>query len=184
MDRELVARAQGGDHDAFAAIAASTIGRLTALARLILQDEDRAQEAVQDALVDAWRDIRALRDPDRADAWLRRLLVRACYDAAKRHRRRAVVDVRVLQVEPAVSDAQDAVATRDQLDRGLRRLSPDQRAALVLTYYLDLPLAEAAHTLDIPVGTMKSRLNRALNALRAALDADERAPAPVREHYA
>jgi RNA polymerase sigma factor (sigma-70 family) len=114
----------------------------------------------------------------------RRLLVRACYDAAKRHRRRAVVDVRVLQVEPAVSDAQDAVATRDQLDRGLRRLSPDQRAALVLTYYLDLPLAEAAHTLDIPVGTMKSRLNRALNALRAALDADERAPAPVREHYA
>ena len=180
-----MARAKGGDHDAFAALAADSIGRLTALARLILHDEDRAQDAVQDAFVDAWRDIRGLRDADRADAWLRRLVVRACYDNARRDRRRLAVQVRLLEVaEPTITDAQGAVAARDQLDRGLRRLSPDQRAVLALTYDLDLPLAEAAHALDVPVGTMKSRLNRALNALRAALDADERDPVPAQERFA
>ena len=71
------------------------------------------------------------------------------------------------------------VERRDRIERGLRRLQPDQRAVLVLTYYLDLPLAEAAATLGIPLGTMKSRLNRATQALRAALEADDRASAVI-----
>ena len=75
----------------------------------------------------------------------------------------------------ACADIQHAFALRDQLEEGLRLLTTDQRTVLVLAYYLDLPLAEAAQTLGIPLGTMKSRLNRALGALRATLEADARA---------
>lgn len=185
MDRRLVVRAQEGDHDAFSEIAASSIGRLTAVARLILHDEYRAQDAVQDALVDAWRDIRSLRDPDRLEAWLHRLVVRACYGQAKRAWRYDRVETPLSPVhDPAHADAQDAIESRDRIEHGLRRLSQDQRAVLVLTYYVDLPLADAAEVLGIPVGTMKSRLNRATAALRAALDADEREPVRLMEPMA
>jgi RNA polymerase sigma-70 factor (ECF subfamily) len=175
VDRQLVIRAQEGDHDAFSRIAASSIGRLTAVARLILHDEYRAQDAVQDALVDAWRDIRGLRDPDRIDAWLHRLLVRSCYGQAKRAWRRDRVEVPLTPAhEPPLAEPHGVLESRDQLERALRRLSEDQRAVLVLTYFVDLPLAEAAETLGIPLGTMKSRLNRSMAALRAALEADAR----------
>jgi len=185
MDRELAIRARGGDHDAFAELIARRIGRLTATARLIVRDEDRAQDAVQDALIDAWRDIRGLRDPDRLDGWLHRLLVNACYDQAKRSARRTVAEIVLTpDVEPATADAQAAVATHDQLERGLRRLAPDQRAVLVLTYYADLAPADAARALGIPLGTLKSRVNRSLAALRAAIDADDRAPTLTTERFA
>lgn len=185
MDRELAIRARSGDHEAFAELAARTIGRLTAVARLILRDEDRAQDAVQDALVDAWRDIRGLREPERLEAWLHRLLVRSCYNQARRQRRRTVVEVALSPAEePQVGDVQRSVAAHDQLERGLRRLTHDQRAVLVLTYYVDLPLADAARALDIPLGTMKSRLNRAVQALRAAIEADDREPAVAQERFA
>jgi RNA polymerase sigma-70 factor (ECF subfamily) len=87
MTAELVARAQRGDRDAFSAIATAAVPRLHASARLILGHADRADDAVQDALVEAWRDLRGLRDPDRLDAWLHRLLVRACHRHAVRDRR-------------------------------------------------------------------------------------------------
>ena len=75
---------------------------------------------------------------------------------------------------PRTPDVQHALATRDQLERGFRRLSPDQRTVLIAHYYLDLSDAAAAEALDIPAGTLKSRLNRATVALRAALEANER----------
>ena len=185
MDLGLVVRAREGDHDAFSQLAAATIGRLTAVARLILRDEDRAQDAVQDAFVDAWRDIRALRDPARFEAWLHRLVVHACYSQARRARRRSVIEVSLIpSVAPATASGLRDLETHDQLERGLRRLPTDQRAVLVLTYYLDLPLAEAAAVLGIPVGTMKSRLHRATDALRAALDADERPAVQAKERLA
>lgn len=177
MDREIVIRAQEGDHDAFARLAAASIGRLNAIARLILHDYSTAEDAVQEALVDAWRDLRGLRDPDRFDAWLTRIVVRACQDARRRSRRRGLVE---LQVDPPVGfafdDAQTAVANADRLERGLRRLTIDQRTVLVLAFYLDLSLVDSAGILGIPVGTMKSRLHRSLAALRAAIEADERQP--------
>jgi hypothetical protein len=77
MQRELVERAMAGDHGAFAELARASIGRLYAAARLILRDDHRAEDATQEALVAAWRDLSALRDPDRFEAWLHRLLVRA-----------------------------------------------------------------------------------------------------------
>lgn len=185
MDRRLVVRAREGDHDAFAEIAASSIGRLTAVARLILHDEYGAQDAVQETLFHAWRDLRSLREPDRLDAWLHRLLVRACYAQARPAWRRARAEVPLLASHAAlVPNANRIVESQDQLERGLRHLSTDKRAALVLTYFVDMPLAEAAAALGIPVGTMKSRLNRALAALRAAIEADDRAATRVGEPLA
>jgi len=185
VQRELVVRARAGDHEAFSALAGESIARLLATARLILRDEERAQDAVQEALIDAWLDIRGLRDPDRFTAWLHRLLVRDCYRAAKRHRSLRTVEVSLLPIDsPHTSDTQAALAARDQLDRAFRRLETEQRAVLVLHHFLDLPDAEAAQTLDIPVGTFKSRLNRAKVALRAAVEADERRALGQRESVA
>jgi RNA polymerase sigma-70 factor (ECF subfamily) len=178
VQRDLVARAKAGDHDAFSTLAAVSIRRLLGTARLILREESESQDAVQDALVDAWLDIRGLRDPDRFDAWLHRLLLRRCYRAAKRARGRRLVEVQLLPMDGApVPDAQAALAARDQLDRGFRRLPFDQRAVLVLHHYLELPDAAAAEVMDIPIGTFKSRLNRATQALRAAIEADDRGAA-------
>jgi RNA polymerase sigma-70 factor (ECF subfamily) len=175
MQRDLVVRAQRGDLDAFSALTAGTTNRLFGAARLILRDDERAADAVQDALLQAWLGVRGLRDPDRFDAWLHRLLVRACYRAAKRSRQRKVVELPLhATLEPMTPDAQRAVAVRDQLARGFRRLSPEQRAVIVLHHYLGLSLAESAEALAIPLGTMQSRLSRATQAMRAALDADER----------
>src|SRR6476619_3952728 len=182
MQRDLVVRAQRGDLDAYSALTAGTTNRLVGAARLILRDDEHAADAVQDALLQAWLDLRGLRDPDRFDAWLHRLLVRACYRAAKRGRQRAVVELALDSTqEPTTPDAQRAVAVRDQLDRGFQRLAPEQRAVIVLHHYLRLSLAESAEVLAIPLGTMQSRLSRATQAMRAALEADARPVAVARE---
>jgi RNA polymerase sigma-70 factor, ECF subfamily len=185
MQLELVVRAREGKHDAFSELATDSIERLLRVARLIVRDDDRAQDAVQDAFVTAWLNIRGLRDPNRFDAWLHRLLVRSCYRAARRERRRRVVEVPLLPVDrDEVPDAQHAVALRDHLDRGFRRLPVDLRAVLVVHHYLSLPDQEAADMLDVPLGTMKSRLHRATNAMRAALEAEERVAPTHRESLA
>jgi len=181
MDASLVEQAQRGDHVAFATIAAAVIDRLQRTARLILRNEDQAADAVQDALVAAWLDIRALRDPDRFEAWLGRLLIRSCYRVAARERRRSVVEIHVPTPDLAVgSDPQAGVLARDRIERAFARLSTEQRAVLVAHHYLSLTDGEAAEQLGLPLGTYKSRLNRASSALRASLDADDRAPLQVR----
>ena len=179
MHRLLVEQAMAGDHDAFAELARARIGRLYAIAVLILRDPGRAEDATQEALVAAWRDLSGLRDPDRFDAWLRRLLVRACYRESRRARSHPTIDVHVPSIEPAVADGSVAMADRDEIERGFRRLDPDQRAILVLHYYVGLPVPEVADALGIPVGTAKSRLHRATRALRSALDADARGALPI-----
>ena len=175
MQRDLVVRAQAGDLEAFSELTAATTNRLYAAARLILRHDERAADAVQDALIQAWLDLRGLRDPDRFDAWLHRLLVRACYKAAGRHRRREVLEIRVANAAQTSSgDAAQTVALHDQLDRGFQRLSPQHRAVIVLHHYLGMSLVELAEVLGIPVGTMQSRLHRATEQMRAALAADDR----------
>jgi RNA polymerase sigma-70 factor (ECF subfamily) len=176
MQTELVARAQRGDREAFSVLAAAASARLYTTSYLIVGRADRAEDAVQDALVAAWRDIRGLRDPDRLDAWLYRLVVRACYRQLRRDRRRRVLEIDVSDVVGGVVvDSARAVADRDEMERAFRRLTADQRAILTLVYYADLSLADASTALAIPLGTTKSRLNRAIAALRAALAADARA---------
>jgi RNA polymerase sigma-70 factor, ECF subfamily len=168
--RVLVERAQRGDHDAFAVLARAAVGRLGAAARLILRDPELARDAVQDALIAAWRDVPGLRDPDRFDAWLYRLTVRACLAVARRRRRR-VVEVDIDPVEVRMDgDFAAAIADRDQLDRALRQLDPERRALVVMHLYVGLPLPEVAGMLGIPLGTAKSRLNRSLATLRVAVD--------------
>jgi len=179
MQRELVERAQAGDHDAFSVLVRGSFGRVHGVARLVLRDPDRAQDAVQEALVLAWKHVRALRDADAWDAWLYRLTVRACYRSARQVRRRDHVELHVTpDVEAASSfDLSMSVAERDRLARELGRLPIDQRAVMVLHFYADLPLTEVAGILDIPVGTTKSRLHRGLEALRVALGAESAASA-------
>ena len=181
MQLDLVERARRGDHDAFASLAGAAITRLDAAARLILRDPDQAKDAVQETLVRAWRDLPTLRSADRFDAWLHRLLYRACIDEARRLRRHRL-DVELTPIDfPAADDQVSSTADRDQLERGFARLAPEARALIVLHHYLDLPLPEVATTLGIPLGTAKSRLHRALQAMRAALDADARYRPEVRE---
>jgi len=182
MGRELVERARRGDHDAFAVLAAAAISRLDAAAWLMLRDTDLAMDAVQNALVRAWRDLPTLRDPARFDAWLYRLLINACTDEirrARRHRFDAHIDE--LTIEPATADATSAIVDRDELERGFGRLAPEERAVIVLHHFLDLPLPEVAVTLGIPLGTVKSRLYRGLREMRAVLDADARPGSAVPE---
>jgi RNA polymerase sigma-70 factor, ECF subfamily len=185
MQRDLVLRAQAGDHDAFSELAAASIERLLAIARLVVRDDEWARDAVQDALVTAWLRIRGLRDPDKFDAWMHRLLVHACYGTASRERRRRVTELPLLdtdrQTEP---DTQHATAVRDHVERAFGRLPVDQRAVLVVHHYLGLADREAAAILDVPIGTMKSRLHRASAAMRAALDAEDRAGAVRQESMA
>ena len=167
-----MARAIAGDYDAFSALVRTSASRQYAVATLILHDRDKAQDAVQDALIRAWRGLSALRDPSAWDAWLHRLTVRACYAAAHREKRRIQVEVSRDRHEEGVFDEQASFGERDRMERQLRRLPLDQRAVLVLHFYVGLPLTEAAAILDIPTGTAKSRLHRGLEALRSALDTE------------
>jgi RNA polymerase sigma-70 factor (ECF subfamily) len=175
VQRDLVEAAQRGDHEAFEALATSSGPRLLTIARLVLRDGHLAEEAVQDALVRAWHDLPRLRDPDRWDAWLHRLVVRACADQGRR-RRRHEVEVRMIGIEAVVGDQARSIDDHDQLDRGFRRLKPDQRTALVLRFYLGLTVPEVADALGVPVGTAKSKIHYAVEAMRAGLEADERPP--------
>ena len=171
MQRELVRRAIEGDHDAFSSLVDVSVDRLYAVATLILRDSDRAQDAVQDALISAWKDVRALRDPDAWDAWIHRITVWSCYRVARKDRRRNRVELHVVpDREPSASfDAPAALADRDLVERELNDLPIDHRAVIVLRFYLDLPLDEVAEILDIPVGTVKSRLHRAVASLRESM---------------
>ena len=177
-ERSDVTRAMAGDHDAFAALAAANVDRMFGLARLILRDADRAEDATQEALVRMWRELPRLRDPDAFRPWVRQLLVNACHDEGRRVRRRAEV-VLLSEYDPAVTDDSGEVVVRDQLDRGLRRLPLEQRVVLVLSRLEGLTHAEIATTLDLPLGTVKSRLRYAMEGMRAALEADDRVPLVV-----
>ena len=170
--REMVERAGRGDHDAFEAVVRASAGRLYAIAYRILRDADLANDALQEALVKVWDDLPTLRDPDRFDAWTARITCRCCYRLAKRERRFAL---------PAPADPRPDttafvtdVADQDEMARGFRRLSPEHRAVLVLHYYLGLTLGEVAETLEIPPGTVGSRLHYAMRSLRAALESEAR----------
>jgi RNA polymerase sigma factor (sigma-70 family) len=171
MDRTLVERAQSGDREAFSQLVQASSRRLLGVARLILRDSHRAEDAVQDALMLAWRDIRALRDPLAWDAWVRRLTVNACYKAAGKEKRRTHIEA-TIQTDPQSTRTPDSsadVADREWVLSALGRLSLDHRAVITLHYYLDLPMAEVANILDIPYGTAASRLHRGLESMRVSM---------------
>jgi RNA polymerase sigma-70 factor (ECF subfamily) len=176
----LVERARRGDHDAFAQLVDPGLARLDGAARLILRDAELARDAVQEALIRAWRDLPGLRDTDRFEAWLHRLTVNASLDLARRRRRRPIeVELNIIDY-PTNVDHASAMADRELVDAALRRLDPGHRAVVALHYLLGMPLPEVARSLGIPAGTAKSRLHYALAAMRRSTDAGpEPAPTPV-----
>ena len=173
MAPDLVERAKRGDKEAFTAIVLQLGDRLYAVAFRILRDGSRAEDAVQQALLIAWRELPSLRDDGRLEAWLYRLLVNACY-AEIRHTTRWQPGLRLVSDDAAIDDAQLSVANRDELERAFRRLSGEQRAVLVLHHYLGLSGAEIGETLGLRPGTVRSRLHYARQLMRAAIEADAR----------
>ena len=174
MERELVQRAMHGDEEAFDQLVGRIGDALHSVARRILRDTSLAQDATQQALLDAWRHLPQLRDPDRFEAWAHRLLVRACYAEARRERRHRG-NLRLLPHHgDGIPDESSRFAIQDQLDGAFPRLSVEHRTVVVLVHYLGLSPTEAADRMGTPAGTARSRLHYALQQLRAALEADLR----------
>ncbi len=165
-----------GDRDAFTELQRATIDKLYAIARLILRDGDRAQDATQEAYIAAWRRLGGLRDPDKFEPWLRRLLVNACYQESRSASRRAKVEGRVRSIDIATPDPALQSADRDELAGALEILAPEQRALIVLHYHLGLPMDQTALILGLPVRTVKSRLHRTKQQMRTTLEANARLP--------
>ena len=177
MDPELVELARNGDRDAYEALARASADRLYGIAYRIVHDSDLADEAVQQTLVQMWRELPSLRDPHRFEAWTYRLVVRFCQLDARRARRTGVREISIDESTPARSDAYADADVRDQLDRALATLSLDHRTVVVLHHYSGLPLGEIAEILGVPYGTVGSRLYHATRALRAAVNAGDRSTA-------
>jgi RNA polymerase sigma-70 factor (ECF subfamily) len=172
VERQLVSRAQGGDHDAFDLLVGQIVDRLYSVAYRLLRNGASAEDATQQALVSIWRHLPSLRDLDRFDAWTYRLLVHAAY--AEHRRRRQDAPGEALANGANDFDPYLSVHDRDQLERGFARLTAEHRAVLVLQHYLDMTHDQMAEVLGIPVGTVRSRLHGARGAMRAALEADAR----------
>ena len=180
MERRLVERAMQGDEEAFDLLVEQIGDSFHSVARRILRDTTLAQDATQQALLETWRNLPRLRDPDRFEAWAYRLLVNACHAEARRERRQSG-NLRLLpHDEPSVSDSASRIANREQLDFAFRGLSVEHRTVVVLVHYLGFSHAEAAESMGTPVGTARSRLHYALESMRAAIDAEARTPATTR----
>ena len=174
MDHQLIERAREGDRDAFALIVDASFDRCHEIARRVLGESHMAQDATQAAMLSIWRDLPKLRDYDRFEAWSYRITVNACYAEAKRARK--ALPAITPDDGRMVTDEFGTVIDRDRLERAFSRQKLEHRAVLVLRYYLDRPVEEVATTLDIPLGTAKSRIHHALKAMRATIDADDRPP--------
>jgi RNA polymerase sigma-70 factor (ECF subfamily) len=178
MSRALVERAQRGDRDAYEQLARDAARRLFLVASRLLRDADAAEDAVQQTLVTIWRDLATLRDPDRFEAWTYRIVVRACREESRRHRRMGITVVDLSDSMASGDDGIGDVALRDQLGRAFERLSLDHRTVVVLHHLVGLPLGEIAEILDIPYGTVGSRLHHAMRAMRVSIEAAERSAVP------
>jgi RNA polymerase sigma-70 factor (ECF subfamily) len=174
VDSDLVIQAQEGDQQAFEALAIALASRLRRIAYGVLRDMDLAEDAVQQAVIAIWKDLPRLRDPARFEAWTYRILVRLCYAQRRRISKRDAVLLRTSPDDPASTLGPPEVILRDQLERGFARLTLEHRSIVVLHHQLGLSLDEVSTALGIPVGTVKSRLHRAMGELRSALEADLR----------
>lgn len=174
MDRETVIRAQAGDQEAFTRLAAALTPGMLSSAHRILRDIGAAEDATQRAMLDMWRGLPRLRDPERFEAWSYRILVRACHTEARRSQRWTPSSHLFGPDAGRTEDSTSMVADRDELERAFRRLSLDHRAVVVLRHYRHLSMYEISDALGIPAGTVASRLHYAMRALRAAMEADAR----------
>ena len=172
-ESDLVSRAARGDALAFERLLASRADRAFRLARAMLGDEFDARDVTQETFVSAWRELPRLRDPDRFDAWLRRILVNAC-----RARMRVRRQVREISLDAITHHAtpgpgmSERLGASDMLARAFDRLDPNKRALLVLHHLDHASVADIGASLGIPIGTVKWRLHDAREALQRALLAE------------
>jgi RNA polymerase sigma-70 factor (ECF subfamily) len=169
-DASLVRRAARGDHDAFARLIEPRAARLLRIARVIMSNEADAYEAAQETLIAAWRALPGLREPDRFDAWLHRMLVNRCRDALRKRSRVREIDLG--DAEPEAPDVVDQRLAQDAVLAAFDRLSIDERHLLALHHVDDRSIAEIAGLLGVPTGTVKSRLWTARRKLERALEAE------------
>ena len=171
---ETTARPESGQLEreaAFGRLVSRELAGAYRTAAVILGDPSEAEDATQDALVRAWLRWDQVKDPEKIGAWFGRILINVCRD---RLRARRANPIRWLGGD-APGDAGLALGEHEALWQALADLTVDQRIVVVLRYYLDLPIEAIAERSGVPSGTVKSRLHHALNAVRAAYDAHDRA---------
>jgi RNA polymerase sigma-70 factor (ECF subfamily) len=169
---ELVREAQAGRAEAFEALVEHFGPELYRLAAAIVGPDD-ARDVTQEAFIAAWRDLPGLREPERFQPWLRRILVNRSRNVLRTRQRRPSISLD--RPGPAdqlagTGDFREAAHARQALDGAFAGLSADQRSVIVLHYGADLSISEAAASMGIRPGTAKSRLNAALRRLRAAVE--------------
>lgn len=176
QEQQWIDEARGGDQDAFAALVRLYEKRVFALTLRMCRNPEDAAEAAQEAFLSAWQGLPFFRGEASFSTWLHRLASNACVDLLRREgRRRAVsgpslnddaLDLDVADAAPSPQEAAEATELREQIEAGLRALSPEHRQVLILRELHQLRYDEIAETLDLDVGTVKSRINRGRKQLR------------------
>jgi len=170
-DEQLIARARRGDRDAFTRLIEPRVHRLLRLATVIVGNPSDAHEVTQEALISAWAHLPSLRESDRFDAWLNRIVVNSCRNALRKRRRVREIDLSAGELIET-EDANEARRRQRAILAAFDRLSVEERHILVLHHLDDLSVDAIAHQLRVPIGTAKSRLWRARRALERALEAE------------
>jgi RNA polymerase sigma-70 factor (ECF subfamily) len=182
-DREaaLLDRAALGEVEAFDALLRPRLERLCRMAVAITRSEADARDAVQEASIQAWRQLPKLRNRASFDPWLSQIVVNGCRGLLRTQNRRRIREIEVDDTSEGIGElrassgaAPDAIAETEAVQRAFLRLSPDARVLIALHYAEQRPLAEIAGILGIPVGTVKWRLFRARRVLDGALKAEDR----------
>lgn len=168
----LVTAARAGERDAFRALVEPHLGIALGVSTILTGSAADGADAVQEALLSAWQGLDSLREPDAFPAWFRRHVIRAASRASRARDRGRVVE---LDASLALAtDDLDRVIEGRTLGRAFDRLDGADRLLLTLRHVWGLPVAESAEILDVPEGTVKSRLHYAMQRLRAAYDAEDR----------
>jgi RNA polymerase sigma factor (sigma-70 family) len=173
LDAYLVASARLGDREAFGILVRRWNGKLLAHAWRLLRDQEGAKDAVQEGWTEMLRGLSRLRDEAAFGAWAYRIVSRRCARQIGRSR-----GDRRLAEEMAAAPAEECVAEPASVDietvrRAINTLPPEQQAAVALFYGEDMSVAEVAVALDVPAGTVKTRLMHARRKLRSVLEGDE-----------
>jgi RNA polymerase sigma-70 factor (ECF subfamily) len=168
--QNLVREARGGDRNAFDALLGPLVAPAFRLAMGMLHDREAAEDAVQDAAFRAWRKLGNLREGSDLRPWFLAIVANQCR-STRRARWWGVV--KLASPEESRRSPDQRLSADLDLRRAIRSLNPDRRLALVLHYYMDLPLEEVAAITNTPVGTVKSRIHRAVQDLRPQLAPEE-----------
>lgn len=172
IGRMAVDAAESDRRAAFANLVDRDLDRAYRIAGVILGNGPDAEDATHDAVVQAWQSFARLRDSARFDAWFQRILVNVCRDRLRKRRRSPITELDLAGSRTGV-DGFAGIDDRLALDHAYTRLSPDQAITVVLRFHVDLTVEDVASLMNVPVGTVKSRLHTAMAAMQLALTGPE-----------